>query len=89
MWFEPVSTRFYSYNSQNVLQLLDQALASPVLNKFLVADKIAEVIIIYICDLDLSENYAAQYRGFGGVRIEDDIVVTAAGHELLTQVRHD
>ena len=27
-----------------------------------------------------------QYRGFGGVRIEDDIIVTETGVELMTKV---
>ncbi|XP_059087149.1 xaa-Pro dipeptidase-like [Tigriopus californicus] len=48
--------------------LLDEALANPELNKFLVKEKIAE------------------YRNFGGVRIEDDIIVTETGVELMSVV---
>lgn len=28
----------------------------------------------------------AQYRGFGGVRIEDDVVIWAAGNECMNKV---
>lgn len=46
----------------------DQALADPGLNKFLVAERLAE------------------YRGTGGVRIEDNVVITSSGAELLNTV---
>eukprot|EP01098_Paradermamoeba_levis_P002332 TRINITY_DN12739_c0_g1_i1.p1 TRINITY_DN12739_c0_g1~~TRINITY_DN12739_c0_g1_i1.p1 ORF type:complete len:151 (-),score=63.50 TRINITY_DN12739_c0_g1_i1:120-530(-) len=46
--------------------LLDEALANPAKNKFLVAEKLNE------------------FRKFGGVRLEDDVVVTADGIENLS-----
>lgn len=43
--------------------LLNQALADPVQNKFLVSEVIA------------------RFRNFGGVRIEDDVLITKTGCE--------
>jgi len=34
----------------------------------------------------LNREVIDEYRGFGGVRIEDDIIITENGMELMTQV---
>lgn len=51
--------------------LLDAALADPVLSRYLVPERLAE------------------FRGFGGVRIEDDMIVTADGEPPMHSGKHN
>ena len=65
-------------------QLLDTALSNPAQRDFLVPEEISKA-----CAWSTwrTRTHTTQFRGFGGVRIEDDIAVTATGCELLTQAR--
>ena len=65
--------------------LIDRALADPELNRFILLKCQYILYSIPLFRFIVEERINA-YRGTGGVRIEDDIIINANGAELMSIV---
>ena len=65
--------------------LIDRALADPELNRFILL-KCQYILYSFLLLRFIVEERINAYRGTGGVRIEDDIIINANGAELMSIV---
>ena len=64
--------------------LIDRALADPELSRFIL--KCRYILYSFSLFRFIVEERINAYRGTGGVRIEDDIIINANGAELMSIV---